>query len=271
MTAKAPVPAPSRPSGPRASAAPTTAPAAKPSLARQLGLGVRRVVIDAGHGAHDPGAIGFNGLKEKDVTLDLALRVRDLLRAEGYETVLTRDRDVYLPLEERTALANTSRGDLFISLHCNASDDGKLQGVETYFLNLASNLRSMKTAARENSMAIANMSDLQQIVREIQNSKMDESSQFAAKIQRSMHDALSRKFKGVKDLGVKQAPFYVLIGAQMPSILAEVSFINHPTEGKRLASPAYRQVIAQAIADGVTSYASSIKTADLARPKKPSP
>ena len=189
------------------------------------------MVIDAGHGAHDPGAIGVGGLQEKEVTLDLALRVRDILKSDGYETVLTRDRDVYLPLEERTALANTARGDLFLSLHCNSSDNGKLNGVETYFLNLASNVRSMQTAARENSMAVANMSDLQQIVREIQNSKMDESSQFAARVQRSLHDTLHRKFPDVKNLGVKQAPFYVLIGAQMPSILAEVSFINHRKEG----------------------------------------
>jgi N-acetylmuramoyl-L-alanine amidase len=229
------------------------------------------VVIDAGHGAHDPGAIGIGGLQEKDVTLDLALRVRDLLRTAGYETVLTRDRDVYLPLEERTALANTARGDLFLSLHCNASDAGNLSGVETYFLNLASNLRSMQTAARENSMAVANMSDLQQIVREIQNSKMDESSQFAARIQRSLNDTLRRKYPDIKNLGVKQAPFYVLIGAQMPSVLAEVSFINHRTEGRRLADPAYRQLIAQALVDGVKRYVRTVKTAALALPVLPTP
>ncbi|MHB8836706.1 MAG: N-acetylmuramoyl-L-alanine amidase [Candidatus Methylomirabilia bacterium] len=253
-----PAPAPARAPGPRG----------KPSLARQLGLGVRRVVIDAGHGAHDPGAIGIGGLQEKEVTLDLALRVRDLLQAAGYETVLTRDHDVYLPLEERTALANTSRGDLFLSLHCNASDAGNLRGVETYFLNLASSKRSMRTAARENSMAVANMSDLQQIVREIQNSKMDESSQFAERVQRSLHDALHRKYPDVQNLGVKQAPFYVLIGAQMPSILAEVSFINHRTEGRRLADPAYRQLIAQALVDGVKRYIRTVKTAAQVEPGK---
>jgi len=246
-------------------------PTGKPSLARQLGLGVRRVVIDAGHGAHDPGAIGIGGLQEKDVTLDLALRVRDILQAAGYETVLTRDRDIYLPLEERTALANTARGDLFLSLHCNASDAGNLSGVETYFLNLASNMRSMQTAARENKMAVANMSDLQQIVREIQNSKMDESSQFAARVQRSLHDALRRKFPDIKDLGVKQAPFYVLIGAQMPSILVEVSFINHRKEGRRLADPAYRQLIAQALVDGVKRYVRTVKTAARTTSGRPTP
>ena len=269
-----PAPAPARGARPAPGVARSSgkpAPAGKPSLARQLGLGVRRVVIDAGHGAHDPGAIGIGGLQEKDVTLDLALRVRDLLRTAGYETVLTRDRDVYLPLEERTALANTARGDLFLSLHCNASDAGNLSGVETYFLNLASNVRSMQTAARENSMAVANMSDLQQIVREIQNSKMDESSQFAARIQRSLHDTLRRRYPDVKNLGVKQAPFYVLIGAQMPSVLAEVSFINHRTEGRRLADPAYRQLIAQALVDGVKRYVRTVKTAALALPVRPTP
>ncbi|HEY5999263.1 MAG TPA: N-acetylmuramoyl-L-alanine amidase, partial [bacterium] len=236
----------------------------KISLARQLGLGIRRVVIDAGHGAHDPGAPGFAGLQEKDVTLDVALRLRDVLRAAGYETVLTRDRDVYLPLEERTALANTSRGDLFISVHCNASDAGNLHGIETYYLNLASSRRAMATAARENSMALANMSDLQDLLKEIYTSKMDESSRFADAVQRSLHAALRRRYPDVKDLGVKQAPFYVLIGAQMPSVLAEISFINHRTEGGRLADPAYRQLVAQALADGVRRYAKTVKTAALA-------
>jgi N-acetylmuramoyl-L-alanine amidase len=246
-------------------------PAGKLSLARQLGLGVRRVVIDAGHGAQDPGAIGIGGLQEKDVTLDLALRVRDILQAAGYATVLTRDRDVYLPLEERTALANTARGDLFLSLHCNSSDDGNLSGVETYYLNLASSRRAIATAARENSMALANMSDLQDLLKEIYNSKMDESSQFAAAVQRSLHASLRRSYADVKDLGVKQAPFYVLIGAQMPSVLAEVSFINHRAEGRRLADPAYRQLIAQAIADGVKRYVKTFKTAALPGSGRPTP
>ena len=225
---------------------------------------MRRVVIDAGHGAHDPGAPGLDGLQEKEVTLDVALRLRDILKTSGYETILTRDRDAYLPLEERTALANTSRGDLFISVHCNASDAGNLSGVETYYLNLASSRRAMATAARENSMALANMSDLQDLLKEIYSSKMDESSRFAAAVQRSLHGTLRRKYPDVKDLGVKQAPFYVLIGAQMPSVLAEISFINHKREGKRLGDPAYRQLVAQALADGVKRYVRTVKTADAA-------
>jgi N-acetylmuramoyl-L-alanine amidase len=232
---------------------------------------VRRVVIDAGHGAHDPGAIGVGGLQEKAVTLDLALLVREALRSAGYEVVLTRDRDVYLPLEERTALANTARGDLFLSLHCNASDDGKLSGVETYYLNLASSRRAMTTAARENSMALANMSDLQDLLKQIYDSKMDESSRFADAVQRSLHGSLRRAYRDVKDLGVKQAPFYVLIGAQMPSVLVEASFINHAREGRRLAQPAYRRVLAQAIADGVKRYVRTVKTAGAVAPAGSAP
>jgi N-acetylmuramoyl-L-alanine amidase len=250
--------------------APPPAPG-KLSLAQQLGLGVRRVVIDAGHGAHDPGAIGVGGLQEKEVTLDLALLVREALQTAGYEVVLTRDRDVYLPLEERTALANTTRGDLFLSLHCNASDNGKLNGVETYYLNLASSRRAMATAARENSMALANMSDLQDLLKQIYDSKMDESSRFADAVQRSLHGSLRRAYRDVKDLGVKQAPFYVLIGAQMPSVLVEVSFINHDREGRRLAQPAYRRILAQAIADGVKRYVRTVKTAGGGAPVVPTP
>jgi N-acetylmuramoyl-L-alanine amidase len=235
------------------------------SLAQQLGLGIRKVVIDAGHGAHDPGAVGTGKLREKDVTLDLALRLRDILRREGLEVVLTRDRDVYLGLEERTAIANRSHGDIFLSLHANSSKRPNLRGVETYFLNLASSQRAMETAALENSMAVAKMSDLEDIVQEIFNSKMDESNRLAGIVQKQMISHLRRHYRDIKDLGVKQAPFYVLIGAQMPSILAEVSFINHPVEGKRLASPSYRQHLAEALAEGVKGYIRTVKLASAGR------
>jgi N-acetylmuramoyl-L-alanine amidase len=143
--------------------------------------------------------------------------------------------------------------------------------VETYWLNLASGRRAIATAARENSMALANMSDLQHLLKEIYNSKMDESSQFAAAVQRSLASSLRRKYPDLKDLGVKQAPFYVLIGAQMPSVLAEVSFINHGTEGRRLADPRYRQLVAQALADGVKRYVRTVKTAALPSAQVPTP
>jgi N-acetylmuramoyl-L-alanine amidase len=248
----------------RVAASPSRTPLKTPdrySLAQQLGLGIRKVVIDAGHGAHDPGAVGVGNLKEKDVVLDLALRLRDVLRRDGLEVVLTRDRDVYLGLAERTAIANRSHGDLFLSLHANSSRKPNLRGVETYFLNLASSQRAMETAALENSMAVAKMSDLEDIVQEIFNSKMDESSRLAGIIQDNMIRQLRRNYRDVKDLGVKQAPFYVLIGAQMPSILAEVAFINHPVEGKRLASPVYRQHLAEALAAGIQSYIHTVKMA----------
>jgi len=235
------------------------------SLARQLGLGIRKVVIDAGHGAHDPGAVGVKGLKEKDVTLDIALRLRDLLRLEGLEVIMTRDRDAFLGLEERTAIANRSHGDLFISLHANSSRRPGLRGVETYFLNLASSERAMETAALENSMSMAKMSEIEEILQEIFNSKMDESSHLAGTVQKGLVENLGSHYRDIKDLGVKQAPFYVLIGAQMPSILAEVSFINHPVEGARLATARYRQHLAESLSAGITDYVRSVNMAS-ARP-----
>jgi N-acetylmuramoyl-L-alanine amidase len=256
---KLPSPSASRPASPRSQTSD------RYSLAQQLGLGIRKIVIDAGHGAHDPGAVGAGKLREKDVTLDLALRLRDILRREGLEVVLTRDRDVYLGLEERTAIANRSHGDLFLSLHANSSKRPNLRGVETYFLNLASRQRAMETAALENSMAVAKMSDLEDIVQEIFNSKMDESSRLAGIVQKEMIGHLRRHYRDIKDLGVKQAPFYVLIGAQMPSILAEVSFINHPVEGKRLATASYRQHLAEALAEGVKGYIRTVKLASAGR------
>jgi N-acetylmuramoyl-L-alanine amidase len=235
------------------------------SLAQQLGLGIRRVVIDAGHGARDPGAVGIRGLKEKDVTLDIALRLRDILLRQGLEVTLTRDRDTYLGLAERTGIANRANADLFISLHANSSKRSNLKGVETYFLNLASSRRAMETAAIENSMSVAKMNNLDEIVKEIFNSKMDESSRLAEIVQKSMVRTLRRHYSDLKDLGVKQAPFYVLIGANMPSVLAEVSFINHPVEGKRLATESYRQRIAEALSSGVRDYIQSVKVASANR------
>lgn len=235
------------------------------SLAQQLGLGIRRVVIDAGHGARDPGAVGVGGLKEKDVVLDIALRLRDILLRQGLEVTLTRDRDTYLGLAERTGIANRANADLFISLHANSSKRRNLRGVETYFLNLASSQRAMETAAIENSMSVAKMNNLDEIVKEIFNSKMDESSRLAEIVQKNIVRTLRQHYKDLKDLGVKQAPFYVLIGANMPSILAEVSFINHPVEGKRLATDSYRQRLAEALSLGVRDYIQSVKVASANR------
>ncbi len=243
---------------------PPAAPAAnsdgKFSIARQLGLGVSRVVIDAGHGGHDPGAQA-NGISEAELTLDVAQRVAKLLQKQpGVEVVMTRDTDVFVPLEERTAIANREGADLFLSIHANASRSPRAHGIETYFLNFASNPDAEAVAARENSASGRAMHSLPDIVRAIAlNNKIDESRDFADMVQRSMVRRLSARNKQLKDLGVKQAPFVVLIGAGMPSVLAEISFVTHKQEGQLLKTAAYRQQIAEALLDAVLKYQQSLK------------
>ena len=230
------------------------------SLARQLGLGVARVVIDAGHGGHDPGAQG-NGVNESELTLDVATRLTKLLQKQpGVEVVMTRDSDVFVPLEERTAIANREGADLFLSIHANASRNPHAHGVETYFLNFASNPDAEAVAARENSSSGRAMHSLPDIVKAIAlNNKIDESRDFADIVQRSMVHRLGTRNKQLRDLGVKQAPFVVLIGASMPSVLAEISFVTHRQEGTLLKSTAYRQQIAEALFDAVVKYQESLK------------
>ena len=235
------------------------------SLSRQLGLGISRIVIDPGHGGHDPGA-QTRGLNEADLVLDVALRLQQLLlKASGFEVVLTRDTDVFIPLEERTAIANRAGADLFLSIHANASRNAKARGVETYFLNFASNPDAEAVAARENSASGQTMHNLPDIVKAITlNNKLDESRDFATLVQRAMIDKLSASNKRIRDLGVRQAPFVVLIGAGMPSILAEISFLTHQQEGKLLKTPAYRQKIAEALFAGVQEYQRSLKAVKTA-------
>jgi N-acetylmuramoyl-L-alanine amidase len=230
------------------------------SLSRQLGLGIARVVIDAGHGGHDPGAQS-NGVSESELTLDVAARLGRLLEKQpGVDVVLTRDSDVYIPLEERTAIANREGADLFLSIHANASRNPKARGVETYFLNFASNPAAEAVAARENASSARAMHSLPDIVRAIAlNNKIDESRDFAETVQRSMVRRLSARNSQLKDLGVKQAPFVVLIGAAMPSVLAEISFVTNKQEGQLLKSAAYRQHIAEALLDAVLRYQQSLK------------
>ena len=232
------------------------------SLSRQLGLGVSRIVIDPGHGGHDPGA-RVKGLAEADLVLDVALRLERLLAAQpGVEVVLTRRTDVFIPLEERTAIANREDADLFLSIHANASRNRKASGVETYFLNFASNRDAEAVAARENAASGRAMHSLPDIVKAITlNNKLDESRDFATMVQRSMIERLRPAHKGVRDLGVKQAPFVVLIGAGMPSVLAEISFVTNPQEGRLLKSGNYRQRIAEALFQGIASYQRSLKGA----------
>ncbi len=231
------------------------------SLSRQLGLGVARIVIDPGHGGRDPGA-RTRGLTEADLVLDVALRLEKLLTNQpGFEVVLTRRTDAYIPLEERTAVANRQDADLFLSIHANASRNRKASGVETYFLNFATNRQAEEVAARENAASGQTMHRLPDIVKAITlNNKLDESRDFATFVQQSLVQRLRGANRDVRDLGVKQAPFVVLIGAGMPSILAEISFLTHAKEGQLLKTPAYRQRIAEALLAGVLRYQKSLKS-----------
>ncbi len=252
----------------RSAAAPTTSsPPAPPatnlagglSIARQLGLGVSRIVIDPGHGGHDPGARG-GGLTEAELVLDVAQRLERLLsRIPGVEVVLTRRGNDFVSLQERTAIANRENADLFLSIHANASTVKSARGVETYFLNFAKTQSAAAVAARENAASGQPMGALQDVVTTIAlNSKVDESRDFATYVQREMTARLKRSNGALKDLGVKQAPFVVLIGAAMPSILAEISFITNPQEARLLKGAGYRQKIADALFEGVRKYQQSL-------------
>jgi N-acetylmuramoyl-L-alanine amidase len=230
------------------------------SLSRQLGLGVARIVIDAGHGGHDPGARA-NGLTEAELVLDVAIRLRKLLEKEpAIEVTMTRETDVFVPLEGRTAMANRESADLFLSIHANASRNSRARGVETYFLNFASNPEAEAVAARENSTSGRTMHSLPEIVRAIAlNNKIDESRDFADIVQKSMFRQLSARNGQLRNLGVKQAPFVVLIGAGMPSVLAEISFLTNKQDAQLLKTTAYRQQIAEALCEAVLRYQGSLK------------
>lgn len=229
------------------------------TLAQQLGLGVRRVVLDPGHGGKDPGAMA-NNLKEKDIVLKLAKELKPLLEQDlGCEVILTRDSDTFISLEERTAIANTRNADLFVSLHINAHPSSKVRGMETYFLNLSTNAEAMRVAAMENSTSTHQMSDLQDILSDIlQNSKIDESSRLAQQVHSTMVSGLSgnKSYGNIQNLGVKQAPFYVLIGAQMPAILIEVAFISNDADASNLKSANFLASVAKEISSGIQTYVS---------------
>ena len=234
------------------------------SLARQLGLGARTIVIDAGHGGHDPGTIGRRGLHEKDLVLDVAVRLERLVRRElGAEVVMTRSTDVYVPLEERTAIANAKGADLFLSIHANASRNPKARGIETYFLNFARSAHAESVAARENAISEATLKDLQGLVKAITlNSKIDESRDLASSIQEAMVSGV-RRHHPVPDRGVHTAPFYVLIGANMPAILAEIAFVSNPDDEGRLKKPDYRDVLARSLLGGVKAYLEALNRTQM--------
>ncbi|MFI5293478.1 MAG: N-acetylmuramoyl-L-alanine amidase [Thermodesulfovibrionales bacterium] len=225
----------------------------------------KRIVIDPGHGGHDPGAIGPKKLCEKDVVLDIALKVKTILsKNPGFEVFLTRDRDVFIPLVERTAIANSKNADLFVSVHANASPRRDAKGIETYFLNWSDDVESMKVAARENQISLKKMKEMKneadfldvELASLKRDHKRDESNKLANYIQMAMVNGLSDKFPGVVDLKVKWSMFYVLFGARMPSVLAEVSFISNPLEERLLSKDSYKEEIAKSIATGIAKYMS---------------
>ncbi len=249
-TAKVPVDAPDK--GP------------PPSLAQQLGLGIKRIVLDPGHGGKDSGARGKNGLLEKDIVLKVAKQVAIRLKEKlDCEVILTRKNDVFIPLEERTAIANTKEGDLFVSIHVNAAPSRKARGTETYILDLARSKSAMELAARENSSSTSQISDLQTILLDlIQNSKKSESIRLAEYVQDNMITGLKPSYK-VKDLGVKQAPFIVLLGAEMPAILTEIAFISNPKEAKLLKSDKFLSSVSDNLASGISNYVNELNLAYL--------
>ncbi len=227
------------------------------AIAKQLALGVRRIMIDPGHGGKDYGAPGYlKGVHEKNVVLAIAKRLQQMIQSQlKVEAILTRSRDMYLSLEERTAMANTHEADLFISIHTNASPDRRAYGVETYILNLATDDEAIRVAARENATSTKNISDLDSILQSLMtNAKVSESTRLASYVQQSMAGSLQHKYKQIRSKGIKRAPFYVLLGANMPSVLVETSFISNPRECKRLVSKSYQQQLCQGIIDGIKRY-----------------
>ena len=227
------------------------------TLAEQLGLKVRRVVIDAGHGGRDTGAVGRAGTAEKDVTLAIARRLGELLAANGLDVVLTRDDDTFVRLQDRAAMANEAKGDLFISIHCNSAPTHAYRGVETYTLNTSSDRYSIRLAARENASSEKGISDLQFILADLATkANTEESQRLASRVQRNLVGGLKDKYSEIHDLGTKEALFYVLLGTKMPAILVETSFLSNADEEKRLASKSYQEDVARSIAQGVDDFLS---------------
>ena len=236
------------------------------SLIRALGLKIGTIVIDAGHGGHDTGTIGPNGLLEKDLVLDVALRLGKLLESRlGANVIYTRDDDTFIPLETRTAIANEHRADMFISVHANSSSSPSARGVETYYLNFTTNADALEVAARENAVSEKSVYELQDLVKKITlKDKIEESRELAGDVQQSLYAGLSPKNPTLRNRGVKKAPFVVLIGANMPSILAEISFVSNPTDEKKLQTPEYRQKIAESLYKGIAKYADGLSGVKVA-------
>ncbi len=233
------------------------------SLVRALGLKINRIVIDAGHGGHDSGTLGVDGIQEKDVVLDVALRLGKMLHERlGAEIIYTRSDDTFIPLETRTAIANKAQADLFLSIHANSSPDATARGVETYYLNFTSDTTALEVAARENAVSDQSVHQLSDLVKKIAlKDKIDESREFASDVEQGLYGGLQSGNTGLRNRGVKKAPFVVLIGANMPSILTEISFVTNKRDAEQLREPAYRQRVAESIYRGVAKYTSGLSMA----------
>ncbi len=242
------------------------------TLTRALGLKIGRIVIDAGHGGHDTGTIGPTGLMEKDLCLDVALRLGKIVQQKlpGADIVFTRSDDTFIPLEERTRIANEAKADLFISIHANSSPDHGARGIETYYLNLKGSPEAMAVAARENAVSQEGIHDLEDVVKKIaRTEKIDESRELAQDVQESLAKRIQKTAKPVKDRGVRKAPFVVLIGADMPSILTEISFLSNPADEQLLKKPEHRQRVAEGLYQGVSDYLQSMNSVAVNRSSKP--
>ena len=237
------------------------------TLTRALGLKIGRIVIDPGHGGHDTGTIGPTGLSEKDLVLDVALRLQQILEHKtGYDVILTRSDDTFIPLEERTAIANEKAADLFLSIHANASRDQGARGIETYYLNFTSNPDALEVAARENATSQESVHQLQDLIKKIAlTEKIEESQEFALQIQREVCRWVGKSGGQQRDRGVKKAPFAVLIGANMPSILTEISFLSNPRDERLLKRSEYRQRIAEALYSGILDYLKTLGEVKVAQ------
>jgi N-acetylmuramoyl-L-alanine amidase len=261
---RAPLPSP-RPTGPPTAARRDSS--GDRSLVRVFGLKLSKVVIDAGHGGHDTGTIGPNGLMEKDLVLDVALRLGALITQRlGAQVVYTRSDDVFIPLEDRTRIANDEKADLFISVHANSSPEPSATGVETYYFNLTADKTGLDLATRENATAQSSISDLNDLLHKaVLQTKLEESRDFAQRVQSSLWSASVKMNNRSRDRGVRQAPFVVLIGATMPSILAEIGFVSNPHDEKLLKRTDQRQKIAESLYHGISQYANSLSHVQIAR------
>jgi N-acetylmuramoyl-L-alanine amidase len=240
------------------------------SLVRVLGLKLGRVVIDPGHGGHDTGTIGSGGLMEKDLVLDVALRLGKLITQQlGADVVYTRSGDVFIPLEQRTEIANSEKADLFISIHANSSPEPKASGVETFYFNLTSDKVGLDLATRENATSTSSISDLNDLLHKaVLQNKLEESREFAQKIQAALWTTSLKMNSRARNRGVRQAPFVVLIGASMPSILAEIGFVSNPHDERLLRRADQRQKVAEALLKGVTQYASTLSHVQMAEARE---